>query len=120
MTAIDLPSGEITASIMPLPASETLLRNFVGAFQSFGSNGNGFFVAKRTIPNVSVALPAASVLMAGARIDLPSGAQLSVLVGFRVFDAGRHCGVMPSLVIWPRQSWLLPVSGTRSIASTFL
>ena len=86
--------------------------------QSLMSAENGFFDVQRTMPN-AVGSPAASDLTPSAKIDLPSGAHLTV---FSTLKSGSdlHCGACGSLLTCSRQrSWsLLSAFGllSRSIA----
>src|SRR4051812_9051619 len=98
-----LPSGEGAQSITPFAGFEMSLLN-APLPQSLASAENGFFDVQRTMPN-ALGWPDASGLTPSAKIDLPSGAHLTV---FSTVKSGSemHCGDCGSLATCSRQrSW---------------
>src|SRR3954466_12158867 len=89
--------------------------------QSLASGENGFFDVQRTMPNALI-WPDASGLDPSAKIDLPSGAQRTVLTTLKS-GSEMHCGACGSLSTCSRQrSWsLCEPSGllSRNIAIRF-
>src|SRR4051794_38268410 len=112
-----LPSGETAQSITPFCGLDTSVTN-LPLPQSLASAENGFFDVQRTIPNAVW-----FGLLPSAKIDLPSGAQRTVLTTLKSGSV-MHCGACGSLRTCSRhRSWsLCEPSGllSRNIAIRFL